>query len=57
MQFHTIDVSSKKNSSRQGAKDITKPRRKFIIGTMVLFLSMRGKHNFKGMDIDNAGCQ
>jgi len=31
-------------------KGITIPRKNFIISTMVLFLSMRGRYNFKGME-------
>ena len=29
---------------------LTKPRKNFIISSMILFLSMRGRYNFKGME-------
>jgi len=29
---------------------LTKPRKNFILSTMILFLSMRGRYNFKGME-------
>jgi len=29
---------------------LSKPRRNFILSTMILFLSIRGRYNFKGME-------
>ena len=54
MQLLTNDVSSKSKALVEKIlkkiKGITIPRKKFIISTMILFLSMRGRYNFKGME-------
>lgn len=54
MQLHTKTASNKSKAlagkllKKMGG--LTKPRKKFILATMILFLSMRGRYNFKGME-------
>jgi len=54
MQVLTKDVSNKSKALVEkilkNLKGISIPRENFIISTMILFLSMRGRHNFKGME-------
>jgi len=54
MQLLTKDVSNKSKALAEkivkNMKGITIPRKNFILSTIILFLSMRGRYNFKGME-------
>jgi len=54
MQLLTKHVSNKSKALAgkllKKLEGISKPQKKFFISTMILFLSMRGRYNFKGME-------
>ncbi|MFK7775908.1 MAG: transposase [Saprospiraceae bacterium] len=61
MQLHTKDVSNKSKAlvdnivKKMGG--LSKPRKKFIISILILYLSMRGRYNFKGMERYGQRCE
>jgi len=53
MQLRTKNASNKSEALAGKLLNkigLTKPRKNFILSTMILFLSMRGRYNFKGME-------
>ncbi len=54
MQLRTKKASNKSQALAgkllNKMEGLSKPRKNFILSTMILFLSMRGRYNFKGME-------
>ncbi len=61
MRLHTNHTSSESKTLTEKIinklQGITKPSKKFFISTVILFLSLRGRYNFKGMSRYSSDCE
>lgn len=61
MRLHTNHTSSESRTLTEKVvnklQGITKPSKKFFISTIILFLSLRGRYNFKGMSRYSSSCE